>query len=121
MSVSLAVMLFVKYEFVSISWAAMLFVQYEFVAISMAVMLFVQYEFVAISMAVMLFVRYEFVAISWAVIFFEQYAASPVIQVSKMSLNNLSKDYIIDCLHHLLPYVLHAEKVEWPEVLDIVR
>jgi hypothetical protein len=38
-----------------------------------------------------------------------------------MSLNNLSKNYVIDCLHHLLPYVLHAEKSEWPEVLDIVR
>jgi len=59
-------------------------------------MLFVQYELLLLSLAVMLFVKYE-------------------------SLNNLSKNYVIDCLHHLLPYVLHAEKCEWPEVLDIVR
>jgi len=83
--------------------------------------LFVQYEFVAISWPVMLFVQYELMSISWAVMLFEQYAASLVIQISKMSLNNLSKNYVIDCLHHILPYVFHAEKFEWSEVLDIVR
>jgi len=63
--------------------------------------------------------QYEFVAISWAVMFSEQHAASLVTEVSKMSLYNLSKNYVIDCLNHLLPYVLHAEKFEWYEVLDI--
>jgi hypothetical protein len=69
----------------------------------------------------MLFVQYELMSVSWAFMLFEQYAVSLVIQISKMSLNNFSKNYVIDCLHHLLPYVLHAEKFEWPEVLDRVR
>ena len=99
----------------------MLFVKYEVMSISLAVMLFVQYGLMSISVAVMLFVQYEFVAVSWAVMLFEQYAASLVIKISKMSLNNLSKNYVSDCLHHLFPYVFHAEKFEWPEVLDIVR
>jgi hypothetical protein len=114
-------MLFVQYEVMSVSMAVMLFVQYGVMSASMAVMFFVQYEFVAISWALMLFVQHDLMSVSWAFMLFEQYAVSLVIQISKMSLNNLSKNYVIDCLHHLLPYVLHAEEFEWPEVLDIVR
>jgi hypothetical protein len=64
----------------------------------------------------MLFVQY-----AAYLVMFVQYAASLVIQISKMSLNNLSNNYIIDCLHHLLPNVLNAEKFEWSEVLTTVR
>ena len=69
----------------------------------------------------MLFIQYELMSISWALMLFVQYAVSLVIQISKMPLNNFSKNYVIDYLHHVLPYVFHAEKFEWPEVLDRVR